>query len=118
MDQSFKKQERLCHKKVIDSLFDRSNALNKSKAEFPVRMIYRKAEDAGRSQVLFSVSKRAFKRAVDRNAMKRRLREAYRLNKHEIVDKPSYIVFLYLSKEKMSFADIQKAMQKLLSKIK
>ena len=58
---------------------------------FPVRMVYleveRDGENAPQAKVLVSVSKRHFKRAVKRNRVKRQLREAYRKNKHIVLDR-------------------------------
>ncbi len=73
-------------------------------------------------QVLFSVSKRNFKRAVDRNLIRRRCREAYRLHKSILllnpeVPYPTSIAFLYLAKEISTYDVIEKAMIKVLNKI-
>ena len=58
---------------------------------FPVRMVYleveRDGENGPQAKVLVSVSKRHFKRAVKRNRVKRQLREAYRKNKHIVLDR-------------------------------
>jgi ribonuclease P protein component len=85
----------------------------------------------GMPQVLFSVPKRTFKKAVDRNAVRRRVREAYRLHKHKMlpIEKPatatppinqpvSSIAFLYTAKAKISFDEIEKGMKLALKKIK
>ena len=73
-------------------------------------------------QVLFSVSKKSFKRAVDRNLVRRRCREAYRLNKESLLalsteSRPSYIAFLYLAKEITSYDVIETAMKQSLKKL-
>lgn len=78
------KRERLCSKTLIDHLFlDRSQ----KKKEWPIKVVYqvveRKNEDDASLEVLFSVSKRHFKRAVKRNFVKRQLREGFR--KHRFV---------------------------------
>ena len=81
MDNGFglKKTERLCSKKAIDALFIGTD--NKSLSAYPIRVVYRHTEEAG-FRILVSVSKKRFRHAVDRNRVKRQLREAYRLNKH------------------------------------
>ena len=73
-------------------------------------------------QVLFSVSKRNFKRAVDRNLIRRRCREAYRLHKAILtanpeVPYPTSIAFLYLAKEISTYDVIEKAMIKVLNRM-
>jgi ribonuclease P protein component len=77
------KEERLCRKKLSDQLFTEG----KSFIKFPLRITYfldDQTKDDIACKVLFIVSKKRFKRAVDRNLLKRRMREAYRLNKELI----------------------------------
>lgn len=84
---TLRKDERLCRKKEIDSLFTRGGS--RSMAAFPLRLVYARIQtDDSRPAVrmLVSVPKRCFKRAVKRNRVKRQVREAYRKNKHIIHD--------------------------------
>jgi ribonuclease P protein component len=77
---SFKKTERLSSKKDIEYLFKE----NKSITVYPLKLAFRKNDfpDTGfPARVLISVPKRNFKKAVDRNLLKRRIRESYRLVK-------------------------------------
>lgn len=75
---TFKKEERLCSVRLIQSLFHSGSSF----VVYPFRVVYRfEKRDVGTAQVLISVSKRRFKLAVTRNSIKRRLREAYRLEK-------------------------------------
>lgn len=81
------KSERLCSRRLIDGLF----AEGKSVASFPVRIVYRlcKTPDSSAAcgaMVLFSVSKRHFKRAVCRNRVKRQMREMYRRSKVSLAE--------------------------------
>lgn len=74
----------------------------------------------GLPQVLFSVPKRAFKKAVDRNLVRRRCREAYRLNKcilQKAAVSPVAITFLYTAKVKISFDEIDKGMKLALKRV-
>jgi ribonuclease P protein component len=74
-------------------------------------------------EVLFSVSSKKFKRAVDRNLIKRRCREAYRKNKVLLSrlppqSRPSSMAFLYIAKEKLEFDVIENGMIRLLKAVR
>ena len=102
---TFKKSERLCSKKLIKELFDKGSSFYL----YPYKVLWLTHESLEKSnQVLFSVPKRNFKRAVDRNLLKRRMREVYRLNKHIISSsKPKFIAYIYTAKEILPYADIE-----------
>jgi ribonuclease P protein component len=85
----FKKEERLCAKKSIDFLF--KNGKPMFSYPFNVKWHYAELATTFPVQVLIVVSKRNFKKATDRNRIKRLIREAYRLNKH--------ILYQYLNKK-------------------
>ena len=98
----FPKKEKLCSKILIDSLF--SNG--KSIYLYPFRIKYSLSSDpdASNHQFLATVPKRNFKRAVDRNLLKRRIKEAYRLNKSLCLDFDDSgeffnIAYIYIAKE-------------------
>ena len=78
---TFKKEERLCNKKLIDELFHNGSSF----LCYPFKVSWLLVDEPAQfpAQVLFSVSKKRYKRAVDRNLIKRRMREAYRLHKQQ-----------------------------------
>ncbi len=111
---SFPKKEKLCSQKVIEELFDSGRSFIK----YPLRVVFMIQEEQEDTpvKVLVSVSKRRFKRAYKRNLLKRRIREAYRLNKHIIfplLEKNNVsivIAIVYLPTEILPFGEIEKAM--------
>ena len=85
---TFRKQERIVSLKLMETLFEKGSS--HSVAAFPLRAIYTETErQAGCApvQVLISVPKKRFKHAVDRNRVKRQVREAYRKHKEPVVEK-------------------------------
>ncbi|MFN8353034.1 MAG: ribonuclease P protein component [Spirosomataceae bacterium] len=125
MRQTFRKTERLNSKKIIDRLFKKGSEETKAFFSYPFRILYLFDETLPSTlpSVLFSVSKRTFKHAVDRNLIKRRLREAYRRHKSVLVGDgshplPAYIAFVYVAKDKVSFVDIEKKMKLALKQLR
>ncbi len=76
---TFKREERLCSKKSLDLLFKNGSSF----LVYPFRITYLTVDEVGvyPAQVVINVAKKRYKRAVDRNLIKRRTREAYRLQK-------------------------------------
>jgi ribonuclease P protein component len=79
---SFTKVERLCSKKIFAELFEDGNSFY----SFPFRVvwIFKPDQLSSPSQIAISVPKRTFKRAVDRNLIKRRIKEAFRKKKQDL----------------------------------
>ena len=118
MKQTFPNIEKLKSKKLLDELFTSGKKLN----EYPIKLVFKQLDFD--EDVLIktgvSVPKRNFKKAVDRNRIKRLLRETYRLNKyiiHKGLDKKYVCMFLYLGKEMPSFEILNKKMILLLNKL-
>ena len=114
-DISFPKKEKLTNKKLFEALFTEGKSLH----EFPVKLIYLPSNfsDGARVKVAVVAPKRKFKTAVDRNRIKRLMREAYRLNKPLIfnnIERNFAFIFLYLGKKAPSFDEVEIAMKKLL----
>ncbi|MCU0338870.1 MAG: ribonuclease P protein component [Spirosomaceae bacterium] len=122
MKQTFPKNERLCSKKIIDRLFEKGRTDVQTAYLFPFKVFYLFEESLTHAlpQVLFSISKRNFKKAVQRNLLRRRCREAYRKNKFSLTQNPdnqppAYVAFVLIAKEEVTYAKIEKSMRQLLS---
>jgi ribonuclease P protein component len=117
----FGKAEKLKSRKEIESLF----AEGKSIVVFPLRVKYRfrPLSEGAPVQVAVSVSKKGFRRATDRNRIKRLLREAYRLQKAALVQQvtekglQAVLFFMYTDKEKAAFDVIFNAMTHCLNQL-
>ena len=120
---SFKlsKSELLSNKSRISKLFE-SGLVVKA---FPFKIIYisePRKEYFPPLQFAFTIPKRSFKKSVDRNYLKRRIKEAYRLQKHQIYeslksDQSVYGIIIYIDREKRDFHSIQKAYDKASAKL-
>lgn len=107
---TFTKKERLSSKKEIENLFKSG----KSKLVYPILFYYLPNEE--RTKVLISVSKKNFKKAVERNFIKRKMREEYRLNKFML--KTSYIIgFTFIGKNLSETTKIKKSIVSFLGLI-
>jgi ribonuclease P protein component len=112
------KNERLHSQKLIKELFDKGSSF--FLYPFKVMVLDVSSEEKGTHQVLFSVSKKKIKKAVDRNLVKRRIKEAYRLNKSEILShkhQNKLIGLIYVSSEIGTFKFIEQKIRQILSRI-
>jgi ribonuclease P protein component len=134
MNYGLTKSERLTSQLVIDKLFAGGNA---SMAAFPLRIVYmqmEKEEQSGDAEhdeslkhppvsILVSVPKKRFRHAVDRNRMKRLIREAYRLNKHilwnalEGKDFRLALAFVCITDTLPTFRTVNKSVTKALTRV-
>ncbi|MGE4567740.1 MAG: ribonuclease P protein component [Bacteroidales bacterium] len=116
---SFGKEERLCRQSAIQELF----ANGKSFFSYPFRVVASTLpneepfSNTMAARVLFSVPKRAFKRAVSRNRIRRRAREAYRKNRISCGDSPLLqpinVAYIYIAKREEPYRQIEESIQKL-----
>ena len=107
MNFNYPKNEKLKSKITIGLLFSEGKSVSK----YPLRLVYHSGAlgDEQPLKVGVSVSKKYFKKAVDRNYFKRVLRETYRLNQHLLKDQlsqPYALMLFYQSKDRLSFEEI------------
>jgi ribonuclease P protein component len=117
MDFSYPRHEKLKSRKTIERMF----AEGKSVAKFPLRLAYiENSESVQPIEIGVSVSKKYFKKAVDRNYFKRLLREAYRHNKHLIanLDKRYALMLLYQTKDRLAYQEISVKVVALFEKFR
>ena len=116
---TFKKEERLTSKKVIDKLFSEGDSF----LSFPLKIIFFETSLNSKYpvQAAFSVGKRNFKLAVHRNLIKRKMRETYRLNKSQLydilADKQIAVFFIFIGKEIPKYEQVNAAMEKGIKKL-
>ena len=121
MANTLHKVERLDKKKIIEKMFAGGS---RSFSVFPLRVVFLPVDELeADASILISVSKRSFKRAVKRNRVKRQIREAYRVNKHELlnilVERKCRlaIAFIYLSDQLVESSIIEDRMRIALVRI-
>jgi ribonuclease P protein component len=120
---TFKKEERIVSNLLIETLFEKGNS--QSLSAYPLRAVYLKTEHregCAPVQLLISVPKKKFKHAVDRNRVKRQVREAYRKNKallESTLDEGQMllIAMIWLSDRHFATNDVEKRVISLLKQM-
>ena len=117
----FPKSERLNSKIKIDRLFTDGKAF----LVYPLRTVYFiSSENPSELEVLISVPKKKFKKAVHRNRIKRLIREAYRLNKNELCNVvisgnlQMQVAFVYVADKELNFHELIDKMKQILDQLK
>ncbi|MEI6276991.1 MAG: ribonuclease P protein component [Prolixibacteraceae bacterium] len=122
VSQTFRKEEKLCSQKIMGELFLSGNSF----LCYPVKIVWKNQDQLPSpfsAQVGFSAPKRLFKHAVDRNRLKRLLRESYRHQKsflYEALIKANTriaLMVIYIAKEELPFNKIEPAISKAIHKI-
>ena len=116
MKNTLGKQERLKSKKLIEKLYAEGNSVK----TFPLRMMYVQTKHTSEfpCQVGVSVAKRNYKLAVDRNRLKRVMRETYRLQKEIVynnLEEPYVFMISYIGREELKYEELYLKMEKLLT---
>lgn len=114
MNASFPKSEKLCGKLIVDQLYKQGKRF----VVWPLRVSYIVSPDNA-NRILIWAPKSLFRHAVDRNRLRRQMREAYRLNKEMLShsDTRYHIAFNYIDKNMQDYQVISKAMKKALKKL-
>lgn len=117
MNFTYPNHEKLKSKTTIDSLFSEGKSVSK----YPLRLVYVENTEPNAEVIKMgvSVSKKYFKKAVDRNYFKRILRETYRLNKAILLEnseKKYAFMFFYQTKDRLSYEEIELKTKQLFQK--
>lgn len=115
MKYSLPKSERLHAEKSIKELFEKGSSF----FLYPFKILYwvGKEFEGHPNQVLFSVSKKKIKKATERNYIKRRIKEAYRLNKALFPSTGVLLGVIFVGESKLSFGELEPKMKQVLQKL-
>ena len=113
---TFSKREKLCKRTHIQQLFAEADSLS----SYPLRLLYAPIPALEAPyQLLISVPKRQFKRAVHRNRLKRLIREGYRLQKHMLpqLKQPYALALIYIGREELLYQTIYQSVGELMRRL-
>lgn len=116
MNFRFPKSEKLKSKKEIKLLFTEGKTITK----YPIKLFFLPTQNGQNTKAAFSVPKHRFKKAVDRNRIKRQIKEAYRHQKHLLKnneDSRYLLFFLYIGKETALYNTIDTSLVDVIKKI-
>ncbi|MCE2708325.1 MAG: ribonuclease P protein component [Bacteroidota bacterium] len=115
MESRLRKSERLCAEKEIQELFDKGSSF----FLYPLKVLFLEGIEGqnGVNQVLFSVSKKKIKKATGRNYIKRRMKEAYRLNKSMLEQGGHKLGLIFVGDPDMSFSEMEPKMKLALQRL-
>lgn len=113
MSANLHKTERICSFRLIDQIFN--GGTSHSVAAYPLRLIFLPVEDG--NKILISVPKRHFKHAVDRNHIKRQIREAYRHHKDIVGESNMAMVFIWMNNMHLPSSEVETKVVTLLQKM-
>lgn len=112
---TFPKQERLCSRNDISRLLAEGRFSEVQGGI--IRFCRLSGTGSGLNRIMVSVPKKNFKRAVRRNLLKRRIREAWRLRKNELGSTGYDILIIYISRKQAEFSEIYDSVGRMISKI-
>lgn len=122
---TFKRSERLKSKKIIGEIFSNGKVIG----AHPIKLFWIEVKDSSAVdqpilQFAFTVSKKKFKKAVDRNRIKRLMRESVRLQKHELIKMDEInnsrfaFMFLYVGEELPKYQNVEQKIKKCIDQFK